>query len=135
MSFQAQPTVAGTYLVKQYNSNNYWKYISSGARSIQLDSLDENSDLFKVFTFVTLHVSDSLLIGIYQWNLAPVSGNSNLFTIRPASETTVDFSKSVDNKDNYGFAEGHVSPSDTNWRFTTSSHGKYSRYGFSMFVT
>jgi hypothetical protein len=49
MSFKAQPTEAGTYLVKQYNSNNYWKYISSGTRSIQLDSLDEDSNLFKVY--------------------------------------------------------------------------------------
>ena len=49
MPFQAQPTVDGTYRVKQYNSNNYWKYVSDGTRWIQLDSLDENSDLFKVY--------------------------------------------------------------------------------------
>ena len=49
MSFQAQPTVAGTYRVKQYNSNDYWKYISDGTLWIKLDSLDENSDLFKVY--------------------------------------------------------------------------------------
>ena len=48
MSFQAQPTVTGTYLVKQYNDNRYWKYISNGTRWIQLDSLDPNSNLFKV---------------------------------------------------------------------------------------
>ena len=51
MSFQAQPTVAGNYRVKQYNSNGYWKYISDGTRWIQLDILEQNSDteLFKVY--------------------------------------------------------------------------------------
>ena len=50
MPFQGEPTVAGTYRVKQYSSNYYWKYISDpdGTRWIQVDSLDENSDLFKV---------------------------------------------------------------------------------------
>ena len=53
MSFQSQPTVAGTYRVKQYNGNGYWKYISDGTRRIQLDSLDENSDQFKVYYLYT----------------------------------------------------------------------------------
>ena len=48
MSFQARPTVAGTYRVKQYNSNGYWKYVSDGTLWIQLDSRDKGSDQFKV---------------------------------------------------------------------------------------
>jgi choline dehydrogenase-like flavoprotein len=93
--------------VKQYNSNGYWKYISDGSRWIQLESpLDGSSDLFK-------------------WSLTPVSGDS-VFTIRPASDTTVGFSQSAKDKYwGYGFAEGHVGPS-VNWRFTKSSDGKYS---------
>lgn len=51
MSFQGQPTAGGTYLVKQYNGNNYWKYVSDRTRWIQLDPLDKNSDLFKVHCF------------------------------------------------------------------------------------
>jgi hypothetical protein len=52
MTFQAQPTVAGTYRVKHYNSDIYWKYISNGARWIQVNPLDENSDLFKVYDYL-----------------------------------------------------------------------------------
>ena len=51
MSFQAQLTVAGTYRVKQHNSNVYWKYISDGTPSswIQFVSIDKNSDLTDLF--------------------------------------------------------------------------------------
>jgi hypothetical protein len=92
----------------------------------------------KYITCVTLHISDGLLIEISQWNLAPVSGDS-VFTVSPASDTTVGFSQSNDNSGTgkywgYGFAEGFVGPSN-NWKFTKSSDGKYSRYGFSVFVT
>jgi hypothetical protein len=53
MSFQGQPILTGTYRVEQYNSNGpgYWNYISDGSSSIQLDSLEESSDLFKVHCF------------------------------------------------------------------------------------
>ena len=57
MSFQGQPTVAGTYRVKQHNSSGYWKYISDETRWIQLDSLDESSDLFKVQCFCHTHLT------------------------------------------------------------------------------
>ena len=88
----------------------------------------------RYITFVTLHISDSLLIEISQWNLAPVSGDS-VFSISPASDTTVGFSRSTNDKYwGYGFAEGHLGPS-ANWKFTKSSDGKYSRYGFCVFVT
>ena len=50
MPFQAQPTVAGTYRVKLFDTNGYWKYKCDGIRYIELDfSLDKNSDLFKVY--------------------------------------------------------------------------------------
>ena len=50
MSFQAEPTVAGTYRVKQADTDGYWKYIPEGTPWIQLDhSLDKNSDLYKVY--------------------------------------------------------------------------------------
>jgi hypothetical protein len=94
----------------------------------------------RCITFSFLHISDNLLIEISQWNLTPVSGDSDsVFTIRPASDTTVGFSKSDDNKDKFdgpgnGRGEGHVGPSGANWKFTKSSDGNYSRYGFSMFV-
>ena len=57
MSFQAQPTVTGTYRIKQYNSNGYWKYISDRTRWIQLDSLDQKSYLFKVYYLCNLTYS------------------------------------------------------------------------------
>ena len=75
--------------------------------------------------------SDSLLIEIFQWDLTPASKDS-VFFIKPASDTTVGFSQSVNKKEKYlsfGFAEGYVGPS-ADWRFTKSSDGKYSRYSF-----
>ena len=92
----------------------------------------------RYITFVTLHISDSLLIEISQWNLAPISAcGDSVFTIRPVSDTTVGFSQSVNNKgkdQGHGFAEGHVGPS-ANWKLTKSSDGKCSRHDFPVFVT
>ena len=95
----------------------------------------------RCITLVTLHISKHLLIEISQWVLTPVSGDS-VFTIRPASDTTVGFSgfltDSLSNKEvyqaYYGFAEGRVGPS-ANWRFSKSSDGKHSRCGFTVFDT
>ena len=89
----------------------------------------------RCITLPTLHISDSLLIEVFQWILAPGSKDS-VFFIRPASDTTVGFSQSVNDKKKYwgyGFAEGWVGPS-ADWRFTKSSDGKYSRYSFSESV-
>ena len=140
MSFQGQPTAAGTYRVKQYNGNSYWKYVSDGTRWIQLDSLDKNSDsdLFKVHCFYHTSTLDSVLIQISQWNIVPVSsGDLNVFTISPASDTSVGFFFPVNAADEgkywgYGFAKGRVGLSD-HWRFKLSADGNYSTYGFSMF--
>ena len=84
-----------------------------------------------VQSILPLHNSDSLLIEIFQWDLTPASKDS-VFFIKPASDTTVGFSQSVNKKEKYlsfGFAEGYVGPS-ADWRFTKSSDGKYSRYSF-----
>jgi hypothetical protein len=82
----------------------------------------------KYITLVTLRISDSLLIEIFQWNFAPASKDS-VFFIEPASDTSVGFSQSVNKKEKYqgyGFAEGYLGPS-ADWRFTKSSDGKHSR--------
>ena len=134
MSFRTQPTVtvAGTYRIKLNNSEKYWKYISDKISYIQLsqDPLDKNNDLFKVY--YRCNISDCLLIEISQWNLAPASGDS-VFTIRPASNPTVGFTKNVDDPNKYGgcgFAQGYVGPS-ANWKFRTTTDKKASKYGFS----
>ena len=45
MSFQAQPTTAGTYRVKVHGSNKdrYWKYIPDTERWIQLNAVDKSN--------------------------------------------------------------------------------------------
>ena len=44
MSFQPQPTKAGTYRVKVYNTDkdHYWKYIPDSDCCIQLSAVDES---------------------------------------------------------------------------------------------
>lgn len=89
----------------------------------------------RCITLLILHISDSLLIEIVQWNITP-SYIKSLFYIRPASDTTVGFSQSLYDKEKYwgyGFAQGWVGPS-ADWRFTKSSDGKSSRYSSSEFV-
>lgn len=79
-----------------------------------------------------------LLIQISQWNISPVfTGALNVFTISPASDTSVGFFYPVANEGKYwgyGFAKGRVGLSDS-WRFKKSADGNYSRYSFSMFFT
>ena len=73
-----------------------------------------------------------------QWNIAPVfSGDTNVFTISPASDPRIGFFYPVANEGKYwgyGFAKGRVGLSD-NWRIKLSADGDHSRYSFSMFVT
>lgn len=83
---------------------------------------------------------DGLLIQLSQWNIVPVStGASNVFTISPASDTSVGFffPQAVANEGKYwgyGFAKGRMGLSD-HWRFRLSADKKYSKYGLSMCVT
>lgn len=78
-SFPSQPTKAGTYCVKAwvYNTdkNNYWKYIPDSDCWIQLTAVEESDKPSNIPT--------RPLIKISQWNIAPVAGDSDIFTISP----------------------------------------------------
>jgi len=66
MSFLAQPTKAGTYRIKVYDSDKdrYWKYIPDRDRWVQLTAIDEStkpsSIQFKVDTL--FDVSTNILL-------------------------------------------------------------------------
>jgi len=93
MSFQAQPTVEGVYRIKVYGTtaNAYWKYIWDGqpwthmsvqSPWIKMTTVDESSDLFK-------------------WNVAPVAGRVDTFTVRPVSDPRIGIISSQDNRQKY----------------------------------
>jgi choline dehydrogenase-like flavoprotein len=84
MTFQAQPTTEGVYRVKVYETDNgsYWKYMPDSTLWIKMTNVDKLSSQFK-------------------WNIAPVQGQTDFFTIQPAYDTNVGMVSSTDNTNKY----------------------------------
>ncbi|KAK7463480.1 hypothetical protein VKT23_006829 [Stygiomarasmius scandens] len=123
MSFLAQPTKAGTYRVKVYDSDKdrYWKYIPDRDRWVQLATVDESTKPSSIQ---------------FKWNIAPIAGSQDTFTIRPAYDTDIGLVSTTDNGNKYwgyGFVQGQVG-SSANWKITKSSDGKYSKIKIESYV-
>ncbi|ESK95382.1 hypothetical protein Moror_3820 [Moniliophthora roreri MCA 2997] len=116
MSFQPQPTKTGTYRIKVYGSDKdrYWKYIPDKDRWIELTTVDDSNKPSSIQ---------------FKWIIAPVTGDSDTFTIRPAYDTDIGLVSSTDNEQKYwghGYAQGQVG-SSANWKITKSADGNYSK--------
>ncbi|KIJ91507.1 hypothetical protein K443DRAFT_14331 [Laccaria amethystina LaAM-08-1] len=88
ISFQPQPTKAGTYRVKVYDSDKdrYWKYMPDDGRSIQLTEVDEPDKLFGTK---------------FTWVISPVAGSSDSFTISPTYHMHAGLGSSFNKSQNY----------------------------------
>ncbi|KAI5989294.1 hypothetical protein EDD15DRAFT_1315096 [Pisolithus albus] len=114
MVYQPQPTASGTYRVKVFNGNDdtYWKYIPDRDLWVQLAKVDK---------------SDKPSSVQFKWNISPVAGASDTFTIHPAYDVDVGLVFSTNNPDKYwgyGFVQGQVG-SSARWKITTN--GQYSK--------
>ncbi|KAI5999547.1 hypothetical protein EDD15DRAFT_2160723 [Pisolithus albus] len=123
MVYQPQPTASGTYRVKVFNGNDdtYWKYIPDRDLWVQLAKVDKSDKPSSVQFKVTSSYST--------WNISPVAGASDTFTIHPAYDVDVGLVFSTNNPDKYwgyGFVQGQVG-SSARWKITTN--GQYSKYG------
>ncbi|KLO14875.1 Dyp-type peroxidase [Schizopora paradoxa] len=114
MSWTPAPTTSGTYNVKAFSSNAYWRYASNNsgdqwAKTDDYDAMDDDS---------------------YKWTITLTS--SNRFTIEPvASEyTALGISARTDLYEGYGYAmirSPRRGTSPAEWQAMPGSDGKYSR--------